>query len=198
MGLSAIGPEGTRSPCAYRLGSVCDRQTNRAKCRSGSQSSSDGGSRNPVSAPLAPRMRIGWHSRQSGRTRTACRLIDICSASPSSDRRWTISISRPGRRAVALVASISGCCVGLSRSDNAHLLQFLQWAIGNCMSLVGSNDGIRPANSAGPGRPHATVAMLSAPPAPKAGRDRPVITFLTKTGVRNHQCCGGSSLRSLP
>jgi hypothetical protein len=39
----------------------------------------------------------------------ACRLIDICSASPPSGRRWMISISKQGSRGVALAASISGC-----------------------------------------------------------------------------------------
>jgi hypothetical protein len=44
---------------------------------------------------------------------TTCKLIDICSASPPGDRRWIISITRPGTRAVALATSISGWIIFL-------------------------------------------------------------------------------------
>src|SRR5262249_49237981 len=51
----------------------------------------------------------------------ACRLIEISSASPSGERRCTISTSRPGRCAVARVASSSlGWLVPLN-SDTGRL-----------------------------------------------------------------------------
>src|SRR5262245_42775491 len=50
---------------------------------------------------------------------TACRLIEMCSASPAGERRCVISISRPGSCAVALVVSKSLACVVLLNSDKA-------------------------------------------------------------------------------
>src|SRR5215831_4035898 len=49
-------------------------------------------------------------------------LITICSASPSGERRCVISISRPGRCAVALVGSASIGCAAFLNSSNAQLL----------------------------------------------------------------------------
>jgi hypothetical protein len=103
--------------------------------------------RRPFELPLPARLLLFQNANglafstkrpKASKEGTACKLIDICSASPPGDRRWRISISRPGRRAVALVASISGCCAEFSRLDNVRLHQR---AIANRINPVGSNDG---------------------------------------------------------
>ena len=71
---------------------------------------------------------------------TASRFIESCSASPPGDRRWTISMSRSGRRAVALVVSTSPRRVGPSKSDNVRLHQS---GVANRRNTVRSNHGRR-------------------------------------------------------